>query len=405
MSLHYGSLFWPKSVPEPARFPELRDHLRKRAVIVGGGMSGTVCGYVLAANGIETVLIEQQRIGSGSTSANTGLLQYANDKMLSDFILTLGETDAVLFYRACKQAAEKIGDIAENLPRDAEFKRRSSLYYASGPQDEHTLLKEYEMLAKHGFDAEWWDGNRIAEHFPFRRSAAIVTRGDAEVNPYVFVLALAEVAAKSGLEIYEGTKLLSVRPSNDGYVVETGGGRIETEHVIYAVGYTPETAGGRWLKTKLYRSYAIVTAPLPSLAQWHERFLIWETARPYLYLRTTGDNRIIVGGLDENVRQPVSSEKELRARSMRLLSELHRLFPDFSSEIRYEWNATFGESADGLPWIGEDPDRPGQHYCLGYGGNGAIYSYLGAEILRDRILGLPNPIARIVRPDRELSAE
>ena len=28
--------------------------------------------------------------------------------------------------------------------------------------------------------------------------------------------------------------------------------------------------------------------------------LIWETARPYIYMRTTVDNRIIIGGLDED---------------------------------------------------------------------------------------------------------
>jgi glycine/D-amino acid oxidase-like deaminating enzyme len=119
-----------------------------------------------------------------------------------------------------------------------------------------------------------------------------------------------------------------------------------------------------------------------------------------LYARTTTDNRIVVGGLDENVRQPTLSEQELRSHSMRLLSELHKLFPALNAQIRYEWCATFGESSDGLPWLGEDPDRPGQHYCLGYGGNGTIYSQLGAEIIRDRLLGLDNPIASIVRPDR-----
>jgi len=400
MPLHFGSLFWPNSYREPVSYPELHGRLGKKAVIIGGGVTGVICGYMLISSGIDTVLIEQNRIGTGSTSANTGLLQYSNDKMLSELVKALGETDAVRFYRACKQASEKLCDISETLPRGTEFKRRSSLYYASAPQDKEMLRKEYDTLVTHGFYADWWEEAQIAAHFPFRRSAAIVTRGDAEVNPYVFVHALAEEAVKRGLEIYEGTKMLSVEPRSEGYTIVTGSGRIEANHVVYAVGYTPEAAGGRWPKTKLHRSYAIVTNPLPSLAEWHERFLLWETARPYLYLRTTSDNRIIIGGLDEYLRQPVASKQELRAHSMRLLAELRRLFPAYSPEIRYEWNATFGESADGLPWIGEDPDRPAQYYCLGYGGNGTIYSYLGAEIIRDRILGVPNAVAHIVRPDR-----
>jgi glycine/D-amino acid oxidase-like deaminating enzyme len=363
-------------------------------------MSGVVCGYTLAKSGIDTVLIEQGQVASGSTSANTGLLQYSNDKMLSEFAVTLGERNAVLFYRACKHAVEKLGLIAEGLPRHSDFKRRSSLYYASTADDVPALRKEYEMLERNGFRSEWWDEERIAAHFPFRRAAAIVTHGDAELNPFRFVHAMAEEAAHSGLQIYERTAMRAVEPRAGRYAVKTTDGEIEAEHVIYAVGYTPEQAGGRWIQSSLNRSYAIVTEPIPSLSSWHERFLLWETARPYLYLRTTDDNRIVAGGLDENVRQPVLSGKELAAHSQRLLSELHLLFPELSPDIRCQWCATFGESADGLPWLGEDPDRPGQHYCLGYGGNGTIYSLLGAEIIRDRLLGADNPVARIVRPNR-----
>ncbi|BBI35304.1 oxidoreductase [Cohnella abietis] len=404
MSLHYGSLFWPSTYSAPPRYPSLKIPGKTRVVIIGGGMSGVICGYVLAKSGIDAILIEQGFIASGSTSANTGLLQYSNDKMLSDFTEQLGEKNAVLFYRACKHAAEQLGDIAEGLRRQVDFKRRSSFYYASTPEDVPALRREYDMLLQHGFPADWWEENQIGLMFPFQRAAAIVTRGDAEVNPYKFVNAVAEEAHLSGLDIYENTAMLSVEPSSQGYVVKTNLGDIETEHVIYAVGYVPESAGGRWVEAKLNRSYAIATEPIASLSDWHERFMLWETARPYLYLRTTVDNRIIVGGLDENIRQPVQTKQELKSHSLRLLSELHKLFPSLDPQIRYEWCATFGESADGLPWIGEDPDRPGQHYCLGYGGNGSIYSLLGAEIIRDHLLGVHNPIAAIVRPNRHTAS-
>jgi hypothetical protein len=39
------------------------------------------------------------------------------------------------------------------------------------------------------------------------------------------------------------------------------------------------------------------TKPLDNL--WPDEAMIWETMKPYLYIRTTKDNRIIAGGLDE----------------------------------------------------------------------------------------------------------
>lgn len=399
MSLYTGSMYWPGSVPI-VQYPPLQTKKMTRVVIVGGGMSGVICGYLLAKLGIPCILIEQATLASGSTSANTGLLQYSSDTMLSELADNIGEQNAVRFYRGCRQAAEHLYRITEGLNREVHFKRRSSLYFASKAEDVPILHREFEILHKHGFDASWWEKSQIAEHFPFSREAAIITRGDAEVNPFLLVQAIAENARSNGLDLYERTIMQRVESTSEGYRVITSEGEIEAEHIVYAVGYVPENAGGQWIRPSFSRSYVIVTNPISSLSAWHERFLIWESRRPYLYMRTTHDNRIIIGGLDENIRQPVSSAHELSQRSVELLSELNKLFPGMSPQIRYKWCATLAGSEDGLPWIGEDPNRPGQHYSLGYGGNGIINSILGAEVIRDHLLGVPNSIASIVRPDR-----
>ncbi|RUS47796.1 FAD-binding oxidoreductase [Cohnella sp. AR92] len=401
MTLHFGSLYWPSTRPDSPAYSPLLEPVRCDALVVGGGMTGIACGYTLARSGIDTVLIEQSSICSGSTSANTGILQYSNDIMLSDLADQIGEYDAAEFYRACKSAVEQLVQVAAGLPRDVDVKRRNSFYYASNDRDLIALEKEFEMLSRHGFGVEWWDAERIGSAFPFRKSGAIVTHGDAELNPYRFVSTLAESAVQAGLRVYEKTKFLSVDGRKGSFVVRTNSAEIHAEHVVYAVGYTPEAAGGSWIRAKLNRSYAMVTKPLDSIEDWPQRFMLWETARPYLYLRTTADNRIVIGGLDESFRQPVLSESEVEHRSLRLLSELKLLFPNMRVEKEYEWCGTFGESADNLPWIGEDPSRPGQYYALGYGGNGTIYSAIAARLIRDDIMGIKHPISSIVAPDRK----
>ncbi|MCC3375783.1 FAD-binding oxidoreductase [Cohnella sp. REN36] len=403
--LHFGSLFWPANNPSMPIYPSLNGRTDCQVAIVGGGMTGTIIGYVLARSGISTILIEQDRVASGSTSANTGLIQYSNDIMLSELAGQIGEPDAVMFYRACKNAVEKLCDVAEGLPQDVHFRRRSSLYYASTPNDVAPLRREYEMLHRHGFDAEWWDADRIASVFPFRREAAIVTQGDGEIDPYRFVSELARDGVQHGLRIHEHTTLKSVEGEKGGIVCRTERGEIHAERIVYAVGYSPESAGGRCVRALLNRSYVIVTKPLPSLAEWHQRWLLWETARPYLYLRTTTDGRMIAGGRDEPVRQPVQTDRELGNYTAQLMNDLRELFPTYDVELAYEWCATFGESADQLPWLGEDPDRSGQYYALGYGGNGTVYSQMAAQLLLDDILGIDNSIARIVSPGRTPSQQ
>ncbi|WP_027094485.1 NAD(P)/FAD-dependent oxidoreductase [Cohnella thermotolerans] len=402
MTLHYGSLYWPTTWPNPPRYPRLSGSGSFDVLIVGGGVSGALCGLTLSRSGIEAALIERNAVASGSSSSNTGLLQYSNDIMLCKLAEQIGERDAVVFYKACKASVEHLAQVAQSLPREVGFKRRSSFYFASSKDDVPELRREFEMLDKHGFGAEWWDEADIAAAFPFRKAAAIVTHGDAEMNPFRFVTSVIEEAVRHGLKVYEHTPMLALEGENGRFVVRTGEGDIRAKRVVLAVGYAPETAGSDWVlgKAVMNRSYAIVTKPAASLADWHQRFMLWETARPYLYIRTTDDGRIVAGGLDEPLRRPVLSEADLRQRSLRLLAEIGRLFPDLRPELEYEWCATFTESADHLPILGEDPARPGVHYIFVYGGNGSVYSNIAAQLIRDSLIGEPNPIAPIVRAHR-----
>lgn len=352
-------------------------------------MSGVACGYAFTAAGLETIIIERGEIAEGSTSANTGMLQFCNDIMLCDLMEQIGRKSAIQFYQHCKWAVNHLVEAAQALPVDVGFRRRSSLYYASSEQDLPKLKKEYEALKASGFDVEYWTDDDISASFPFRKPGAIVTHGDAEINPYQFVTGLAEVAVKAGLQIYEGTDVTQhEKLSNGKHRLHTSEGyAIDAEHIVFAIGYEPEELSGKLIKANLNRSYAIVTGvvPKPALESWHERFMIWETARPYHYMRTTFDGRIIIGGLDEEIEQPVQSKQMLQRRSSQLLQHLQALFPGMDTSIEFQWNATFGESQDNLPFVGQDPVYPGVYYSLGYGGNGTVYSMLGAHILSNLI--------------------
>ncbi|MFD0588893.1 NAD(P)/FAD-dependent oxidoreductase [Paenibacillus sp. GCM10027627] len=396
--LHTGRLYWPTTRAKANSFTALEEHTAAKIAVVGGGMSGVMCAHTFVTAGLDTLLIERGDIAGGSTSANTGLLQFCNDVMLVDLIGQIGRDAAERFYRRCKEAVDQLALVASTLPEDVGFRRRSSLYYASTEQDLPKLKKEFEALLACGLDVEYWSPDDIAAHFPFRKPGAIVTHGDAEVNPYQFVSGLADAAIRAGLRAYENTDVTAHEKRADGThrLVTSNGFQIDADYVVYAVGYEPEELRGKLVKASLNRSYALVTGVQPSLGQWHQNFLLWETARPYLYLRTTIDGRVVVGGLDEEIEQPIHSEKKLARKTGQLMEKLHALFPDLTAEAEYEWNATFGESQDNLPFIGEDPLTPGVFYSLGYGGNGTVYSTIGAHIIRDMIRDKsPHPLSFI----------
>jgi glycine/D-amino acid oxidase-like deaminating enzyme len=403
MNLHNGQLYWPETYTDHIQYPQLEENITCDVLIVGGGMSGALCAHVLRQEKeLDVVLIDRRKPGSGSSSANTGILQFSSDKMLHQLIDQQGEQDAVYFYQLCQKALEDLEKAANALSEDPEFRMQKSLYFASSGEDAVKLAREYDVLKRFDFPVEYLEPAEISSRFPFSKPAALVTSGDADVNPYQFVQIMLKDASAAGVRIYEYTPLLRKTKTVHGFTCESEKGTISARYIIFATGYENDFLAQQ-LGADLNRSYAVVTDPLPSLKTWYKEWMIRETKRPYLYMRTTKDGRIVAGGLDEDKAEAPLNEGLIEERGERILQKIKEHFPDLSPKLSHTWCATFGESHDGLPYIGEHPNRLGEYYCLGFGGNGTVYSMLGATIIKDLITKGFHPASRLFTIARAVS--
>lgn len=399
MELHNGQLYWKTTLQSQTETIKREIATQYDAIIIGGGMSGILTAYALAEEDLTVAVIDQAEMAGGSTAANTGLLQYSNDIMLHELIEQIGEVKAVRFYKLCVEALDQLEIASEKAPFSTDFKRRDSLYFASDESEDKKLKKEYDTLSKHGFDVEYWNRDKIEESFPFSKSSAIVTKKDAEVNPYRFCRGVIQYLDKKDVHFFEHVQVGNIQEIPTGIEVETAIGKFTAKQIIFTTGYA-EIPFLPHNKKDLNRTYAIATEPITDLSDWHEQMMLWETKRPYLYARTTVDNRIIIGGLDEDKSTVPHNQELLEQRGERLEKALQDLFPTLDIKRAYTWAAVFGESTDNLPMIGEHPSKPNIYYLIGLGGNGTVYSMLGAKILSDLITGKENPDANIVKINR-----
>ncbi|KAA0944203.1 FAD-binding oxidoreductase [Sporosarcina sp. ANT_H38] len=404
MHIHEGSLYWPGTMPIPPERKKVEIASHYDVIIVGGGMSGALSALALADKELSIAVLDKRQMATGSTMANTGLLQYSNDIMLHELIEQIGEKDAVRFYQLCLDAMDNLKKTAERLPLDPDFISRPSVYYASDDTDLKRIRKEYETLKRYGFPCDYWNEDEIRKYLPFSKPGAIVTYGDAEVNPYKFVNGILQVVESMGVHLFEFTDVNDVTEENGLLHISTSSGEFHADKVLFTTGYETLPVGKR-IGADINRSYVIVTEPLDASPIWHENALIWESKRPYLYMRTTEDNRIIVGGLDEDKPQAPLSNELIMKHGDNLKKQLQALFPELPIEIDYAYCATFGESLDNLPFIGEHPSKRNHYYLLGYGGNGTVYSMLGSTILADSMTGKANSDAHIVQLERSATAK
>ncbi|MCI3927180.1 FAD-binding oxidoreductase [Paenibacillus sp. TRM 82003] len=402
MDLTSGRLYSLDAYPKVPSYPSVEDDLACDVLVIGGGEAGAFVARSLQRQGIDTVMVDKRRIASGTTAASTGLLQFENDKMLIDCIRSFGEHKAVRLYRLCAQALEDLKKAAASVDEACGFRETGSLRYASRAGDADKLRAEYAALRRHGFQVELWDEREIAERYSFRRPAALFSPTDAQADTYKLVHALVADSARRGLRVFEETGVVAVRRERSGPVATTMNGcDIRARRIVFATGYETQQFRAN-PNTIVDSTYVVVTQPLPPAFEgWHRRSLLWETANPYLYLRTTADNRIVCGGLDEYAASAEERDRRLPEKSERLLGALRDMFPQYG-ELRadYTWGAYFARTRDGLPLFGEQEGYPDCFFALGYGGNGTINAMMGADVICELVTKGYHPDADLFAFDR-----
>ncbi|REB06421.1 FAD-binding oxidoreductase [Sporosarcina sp. BI001-red] len=397
MKLTTGQTYWDKTVKPTSSFPSLENDYHSDILIIGGGMSGTLAAFKLASTGKKVTVIDRAEVGKGSSSANTGLLQYASDTMFSEFVDKIGEKEAFLFYKMCLESMDELTEIASKLPETTGYRLRDSIYYASTPDDVDKLKREYSFLEKYDFPAEYLDHQKLFEEYGIEKPAALRTWHDAEVNPYQFIQALTAENLKMGVTYFEHTAV-DMDSLTETAIMTDCGKKVSFESIIIATGYSKlysELNG----KAQMNQTFAIATKPIEG-EFWKDNVMVWETKKPYLYFRTAPGGRMIAGGLDEESSDLYDDPELIQRKGQEILDEIKEMFPRLDVEIDDAWNSLFGISKDGLPFMGASPHQDNVYYLLGFEGNGTCYSMAGASIIQDLLDGTPNPYAHIVRPSR-----
>lgn len=391
MDLLSSSPYWPIADGLPGAFPPLERDESADVAVVGAGISGALVAWHLAEAGFETVVLDRREAAHGSTSGSTCLLQYELDTPLHVLARRFGAPAAAYCYRRSVQAVHGLGRLARRLRIECGYQPRGSLLLASSLRHVRGLRLEFEARRAAGLEVEWWPRSRLRRASSLPHPAAIFSRDGAQVDGYRLTYRLLQAAQRRGARVFDRTRVIRRRLRGRRVELSTDrGARVRARHVVIASGYEADRLLPGPL-TVLNSTFALVSEPIRRFSGWPGRSLIWETARPYLYLRTTDDDRAMIGGMDVPYGDPAARDRLVGAKAAALRARFHRLFPRIAFEPAYAWAGTFAQTQDGLPLIGAHPRVPRTWFALGYGGNGITFSLIAAELIRDRLLGRPNP--------------
>jgi glycine/D-amino acid oxidase-like deaminating enzyme len=390
MDLRSGHPWWLDVNARLAEFVPLDGDLRCDIAILGAGITGALLALELTARGLSVVVLDKREAGRGSTAASTALLLVETDADFGELSRRFGRAAATRIWRLGEDAIERIAALARRLPFDIGFARTSSLYLASDRRGLRRLRAERDLRSAAGFEVELLQRADLEAISSLPHRGALKSAG-AVVDPYRLTLAALVEAAQGGARIHDRTNVTSFEETASGVRIETDrGARVEAGKLVIAAGY--ESA--ELLKLRLGRlrsSYAFVSQPLAApVPGWPPGTMLWETARPYLYVRPTSGGRVIAGGADSSFSGDHRAARRLAARVHRIERRLSDWLPEARIEVAGAWAGTFGESRDALPWIGRVPGAQRIRAALGFGGNGITFAAIAARLLAGDLLGRPD---------------
>ena len=398
MDLKSNEPFWLIKNRLLATYPSLQDDVACDVLIVGGGITGTLIAHQCIQDGYNTLLIDKREIGNGSTSATTSMLQYEIDVPLYELAELIGKDGAVASYRASCKAIDDLDRIAKKIKSDAGFRQKKSLYYAAWKKDVSKLKKEFEARKDAGFKVKWMEAEDILQQYNIAGThGGILSEEGASVDAFRLAHEILQYNVRKGLQVYDKTKLTKVDHKRGFNVCSTAtGATIKARRIVYCIGYEVATLVPENF-VKLLSTFAIVSEVNEEMYRQYNDILIWNTAAPYLYMRTTDDGRFLIGGEDEEFQDPVRRDVLIGTKEQKLLRAFHRTFPKKAFCLDFAWAGTFGETRDGLPYIGEHRDFKNSYFVCGFGGNGITFSVTGMGMVSKWLQGKEHPLSRFFK--------
>ena len=353
-------------------FQTMQKDCKTDILIIGGGMAGILCAYMLQKNGADYVLVEADKICNGITRDTTAKITYQNGLIYDKLLRKYGEEKAAAYLNAHKKALEDYNDICKNI--DCDFTRCDSYVYSVN--DREKIENEVFALNKLGIYATFNEEVSL----PFSIAGAVKVKNQAQFHPLKFAFSVAQK-----LNIFENTKVLELR--DDG--VTTNRGTIRAKKIIVATHFPfCNKHGGYFLKMYQHRSYVLA---LENATQVNGIYV--DENEKGLSFRNY-NNLLLLGGGGHRTGKNGGNWKELEEFA-------RKNYPN--SNVICRWSTQDCITLDKVPYIGVySKNTPDLYVATGFNKWGMCSSMVAARILTDMVLEKDNEYIEVFSPNRSI---
>ena len=153
MKMENNNSFWLET-NQRKKYAALQEDVSCDVCVIGGGITGISCAYYLTKQGIDTVVLERDRIASKTTGHTTAKITSQHDLFYDYLMMSKGKEFSKAYYEANEQAIDNIEEIIKEEKIACDFKRVNHYVYTDDMnkvkqiKDEATAVKAIGGNAK-----------------------------------------------------------------------------------------------------------------------------------------------------------------------------------------------------------------------------------------------------------------
>lgn len=364
--------------------PPLQGGTRADVCVIGGGYTGLSAALHMAEAGLDVVLLEAGRVGSGASGRNGGQI-HSGHRRDQDFLeAQVGLDDAKALWGLAEDAKALLHDLIRRHAIDCDV--RSGLIVA-----DH---KPAYVAHSHAYAKKLNDVYDYPDAAPLSREelralvgsdayhGGMIDHGGGHLHPLNFALGLADAARRAGARLYEQSRALRIEEGARVRVV-TAAGSVEADWVLEC-GDGLQDGLDRRVDTHVMPicNYIAATAPLGERAREiiSNGAAVADSRFVVNYYRLSGDGRLLFGG-GESYRRGLRPNPAEFVRPYML-----RIFPQLADvNIDYGWGGVLGITMTRLPFVRKLSPRV--LTAAGYSGQGVMLAPYFGKLLGEAVKG------------------
>lgn len=364
--------------------PPLQGGARADVCVIGGGYTGLSAALHMAEAGLDVVLLEAGRVGSGASGRNGGQIHTGQRRDQDWLEARVGLDDAKALWRMAEDAKALLHALIARHSIDCDV--RAGLVVADHKPGyvahSHAYAKKLNEVYDYPHAAPLTREQLREMVGSDAYHGGMIDHGGGHLHPLNLALGLADAARRAGARLYEQSRALRIEEATKVRVVTTAG-TVEADWVLEC---------GDGLQDGLDRrvdnyvmpiaNYIAATAPLGARAKEiiSNGAAVADSRFVVNYYRLSSDGRLLFGG-GESYRRGLRPNPGAFVRPYML-----KIFPQLADVgIDYGWGGILGITMSRMPFVRKLSPRV--LTAAGYSGQGVMLAPYFGKLLAQAVKG------------------